>query len=81
MLGQRTTDRVRSSWRPRLGIRRLPGPVPRRSAEQGRAPVTAGTFPTHRPLFAGLLGAVVLVVVGLTYFPALSLGPIAEGLS
>ncbi|MGY1772079.1 potassium-transporting ATPase subunit KdpA [Blastococcus sp. SYSU D00813] len=52
-----------------------------RLAAQGRAPVTAGTLPTHRPLFAGLLGAVVLVVVGLTYLPALSLGPIAEGLS
>ena len=52
-----------------------------RLAEQGRAPVTAGTFPTHRPLFAGLLGAVVLVVVGLTYFPVLALGPLAEGLS
>ena len=52
-----------------------------RLAEQGRTPVTAGTFPTHRPLFAGLLTAVVLVVVGLTYFPVLALGPLAEGLS
>lgn len=52
-----------------------------RLAAQGRAPVTAGTFPTHRPLFAGLLTAVVLVVVGLTYFPVLALGPLAEGLS
>jgi K+-transporting ATPase ATPase A chain len=52
-----------------------------RLAEQGRAPVTAGTFLTHRPLFAGLLTAVVLVVVGLTYFPVLALGPLAEGLS
>jgi K+-transporting ATPase ATPase A chain len=51
-----------------------------RFAAQGRAPVTAGTFPTHRGLFVGLLTAVVLVVVGLTYFPALSLGPLAEGL-
>ena len=51
-----------------------------RLAEQGRTPVTAGTFPTHRPLFAGLLVAVVLVVVGLTYFPVLALGPLAEGL-
>ena len=50
-------------------------------ARQGRAPVTEGTFPTHRPLFAGLLTAVVLVVVGLTYFPVLALGPLAEGLS
>jgi potassium-transporting ATPase potassium-binding subunit len=51
-----------------------------RLATQGRRPATAGTFPTHRPLFVGLLFAVVLVVVGLTYFPALSLGPLAEGL-
>jgi K+-transporting ATPase ATPase A chain len=52
-----------------------------RLAAQGRTPVTAGTLPTYRPLFVGLLTAVVLVVVGLTYFPALSLGPLAEGLS
>jgi K+-transporting ATPase ATPase A chain len=52
-----------------------------RLAQQGRTPVTAGTLPTHQPLFAGLLTAVVLVVVGLTYFPVLSLGPLAEGLS
>jgi K+-transporting ATPase ATPase A chain len=51
-----------------------------RFAEQGRRPATVGTFATHRPLFVGLLFAVVLVVVGLTYFPALSLGPLAEGL-
>ncbi|MET0764153.1 MAG: potassium-transporting ATPase subunit KdpA [Blastococcus sp.] len=51
-----------------------------RLAAQGRTPANEGTFPTHRPLFVGLLVAVVLVVVGLTYFPALSLGPLAEGL-
>ena len=51
-----------------------------RLATQGRQPATAGTFPTHRPLFVGLLTAVTLVVVGLTYFPVLSLGPLAEGL-
>jgi K+-transporting ATPase ATPase A chain len=51
-----------------------------RLAAQGRTAVTAGTFPTHRPLFVGLLTAVTLVVVGLTFFPALSLGPLAEGL-
>ncbi len=43
-------------------------------------PVTSGTFPTHTPLFAGLLTGVVVVVAGLTFFPALALGPIAEGL-
>jgi K+-transporting ATPase ATPase A chain len=52
-----------------------------RLAAQGKSAVTSGTFPTHRPLFVGLLVAVVLVVVGLTYFPALALGPLAEGLS
>ncbi|MGY1652188.1 potassium-transporting ATPase subunit KdpA [Geodermatophilus sp. SYSU D01119] len=52
-----------------------------RLAAQGRTPVTAGTLPTHKPLFVGLLAVTVLVVVGLTYFPALSLGPLAEGLS
>ena len=51
-----------------------------RFAEQGHRPATEGTFPTHRLMFVGLLSAVVLVVVGLTYFPALSLGPLAEGL-
>ena len=51
-----------------------------RLAAQGRAPATVGTFPTHRPLFVGLLTAVTLVVVGLTFFPALALGPLAEGL-
>ena len=44
-------------------------------------PAGAGTLPTHRPLFAVLLGGVALVLVGLTYVPVLSLGPIAEALS
>ncbi len=50
-------------------------------ATQKAIPASAGTLPTHRPLFVGLLVAVVLVVVGLTYIPVLSLGPIAEALS
>ena len=41
-------------------------------------PVSAGTFPTASPLFVGLLVGVILIVGGLTYFPALSLGPIVE---
>ncbi|MFC5957248.1 potassium-transporting ATPase subunit KdpA [Streptomyces pratens] len=49
-------------------------------ARQKPVPVTAGTLPTHHPQFVVLLAGVVLIVVGLTYFPALSLGPIAEGL-
>ena len=52
-----------------------------RLASQAPVPVTAGTLPTHTPLFAGLLTVVVLVVAGLTYFPALALAPIAEALS
>ena len=51
-----------------------------RFASQKTVPASAGTLPTHRPLFAGLLLAVVLVVVGLTYIPVLALGPIAEAL-
>jgi K+-transporting ATPase ATPase A chain len=41
---------------------------------------TAGTFPTATPLFAGLLFGVVIIVVGLTYFPVVSLGPVVEHL-
>jgi len=52
-----------------------------RLASQAPVPVTAGTLPPHTPLFAGLLTVVVLVVAGLTYFPALALAPIAEALS
>ncbi len=43
-----------------------------------RIPATAGTFPTHGPLFVGLLVGTVLIVGALTFFPALSLGPIVE---
>ncbi|MDT0346602.1 potassium-transporting ATPase subunit KdpA [Streptomyces litchfieldiae] len=50
-------------------------------AEQQRVPVTAGTLRTHKPLFAGMLVASTVVVAGLTFFPALSLGPLAEGLA
>ena len=41
-------------------------------------PPSAGTFPTHGPLFVGLLVGVILIVGGLTYFPALALGPMVE---
>jgi K+-transporting ATPase ATPase A chain len=44
-------------------------------------PATPGTLPTHTPLFAGLVIGVVIVVGGLTFFPALALGPIVEHLS
>jgi potassium-transporting ATPase potassium-binding subunit len=39
---------------------------------------SAGTFPTHSPLFVGLLVGVILIIGGLTYFPAVALGPIVE---
>lgn len=52
-----------------------------RFSSQKTVPPTAGTLPTHQPLFAGLLGSVALVVVGLTFIPVLSLGPIVESLS
>lgn len=45
------------------------------------APASAGTFPTHGPLFVVLLMAVVLILGGLTFFPVLALGPIAEHVS
>jgi K+-transporting ATPase ATPase A chain len=41
-------------------------------------PSSAGTFPTHQPLFVGLLVGVILIVGGLTYFPAVALGPLVE---
>lgn len=50
-------------------------------AGQRRVPESAGTMPTHGPLFAILLVGIVVVVTGLTYLPALALAPIAEGLS
>jgi len=39
---------------------------------------SAGTFPTNKPLFVGLLVGVILIIGGLTYFPALALGPVVE---
>ena len=44
-------------------------------------PTSAGTFPTHGGLFVGLLTGVILIVGGLTFFPALALGPIVEHLA
>jgi K+-transporting ATPase ATPase A chain len=49
-------------------------------ARQKPVPASDGTLPTHRPLFVGMLFGVTLIVVALTYFPALALGPLAEGL-
>ncbi|MER7852331.1 MULTISPECIES: potassium-transporting ATPase subunit KdpA [Streptomyces] len=50
-------------------------------AEQRPVPTTAGTLRTDKPLYAGLLVGTVTTVTGLTYFPALALGPLAEGLA
>lgn len=47
-------------------------------AAKKSVPTGAGTLPTHTPLFAGLLVAVILLVGALTFIPALALGPIAE---
>ena len=49
-------------------------------ARKQTVPPSAGTFPTGTPLFVALLVGVVLIVVGLTFFPVLSLGPIVEQL-
>ncbi len=49
-------------------------------ARQQPVPASAGTLDTRTPLFVGMLVGVVLILVGLTYFPALALGPFAEGL-
>ncbi|WP_309053714.1 potassium-transporting ATPase subunit KdpA [Streptomyces sp.] len=50
-------------------------------ARQVPVPATAGTLRTEKPLFSGLLAGTVAIVAGLTYFPALALGPLAEGLA
>jgi K+-transporting ATPase ATPase A chain len=47
-------------------------------AAKKKVPVTSGTFPTHGPLFVGLLIGTVIIIAVLTYFPAVSLGPIVE---
>jgi potassium-transporting ATPase potassium-binding subunit len=49
-----------------------------RVAMQGRSPTTAGTLPTDSLLFGGLLVGMVVVLAGLSFLPALTLGPIAE---
>jgi K+-transporting ATPase ATPase A chain len=49
-------------------------------AKQQPVPVTEGTLPTHRLLFVGMLAGVTVIIVALTYFPALALGPLAEGI-
>jgi len=50
-------------------------------AAKKTVPASAGTFPTDGPLFVGLLVGVILIVGGLTFFPALAVGPIVEHLA
>ncbi|MBO8189502.1 potassium-transporting ATPase subunit KdpA [Streptomyces spirodelae] len=50
-------------------------------AGQTPVPATAGTLRSDKPLFTGVLVATIVVVAGLTFFPALALGPLAEGLA
>ena len=47
-------------------------------AAKPKLAASAGTFPTHGPLFVGLLVGVILILGGLQFFPALALGPIVE---
>jgi len=49
-------------------------------ARQQPTPVSAGTLPTDRPLFVGMVVGVTVILVALTFLPALALGPLAEGL-
>ncbi|MBQ1050614.1 potassium-transporting ATPase subunit KdpA [Micromonospora sp. C51] len=49
-------------------------------ARQQPTPASEGTLPTHRPLFVGMVAGVTVILVALTFLPALALGPLAEGL-
>jgi K+-transporting ATPase ATPase A chain len=49
-------------------------------ARQKPVPSSAGTLSTHRPLFVGMVVGVIVILVALTFMPALALGPLAEGL-
>ncbi len=62
-----------SSRDPGAGHRRVDG-------RKKVVPASAGTFPTDTPLFGGLLVGVVIIVVGLTFFPVVALGPVVEHL-
>jgi potassium-transporting ATPase potassium-binding subunit len=49
-------------------------------ARQGTTPASAGTLPTHRPQFVGMVAGVTVILVALTFLPMLALGPLAEGI-
>ena len=53
---------------------------PKSIVRKKHVPETSGTFPVTSALFTGLLISVILIVGALTFFPALSLGPILEHL-
>ena len=53
---------------------------PVRWRRQGMTPESSGTLPTHRPQFIGLVVGVTVILVALTFLPALALGPLAEGI-
>jgi K+-transporting ATPase ATPase A chain len=59
---------------PMMAVLALAGSLARKQL----VPVSAGTLPTNGPLFVGMLAGVVFIVGGLTFFPALALGPIVE---
>jgi K+-transporting ATPase ATPase A chain len=59
---------------PMLAVLALAGSLVRKQ----KVPESAATLPTNGPLFAGLVAGVVIVVGGLTFFPALALGPMVE---
>jgi K+-transporting ATPase ATPase A chain len=48
-------------------------------ASQKPTPESTGTLRTYQPLFVGMLVGVTLILVALTFLPALALGPLAEG--
>ena len=49
-------------------------------ARQGHTPESPGTLPTHRAQFVGMVAGVTVILVALTFLPALALGPLAEGI-
>jgi K+-transporting ATPase ATPase A chain len=49
-------------------------------ARQGLTPASEGTLPTHRPQFVAMVAGVTVILVALTFLPALALGPLAEGI-
>ena len=67
---------VAGRFLPMLAVLAIAGSL----AAKDRVPAGAGTFPTHTPLFVGLLVGVVVIVGALTFFPVLALGPLVEHL-